>query len=84
MQKGLRMPRLLILFFASVFVFSLFFAPIISLSSYESLNSVLVIVGPKSISSLDYEEGVERYKNLSRFFPIIVKKDLFIPKWWIF
>ncbi|EKJ87454.1 putative peptidyl-prolyl cis-trans isomerase [Leptospira meyeri] len=74
MQKRLRMPRLLILFFASVFVFSLFFAPIISLSSYESLNSVLVIVGPKSISSLDYEEGVERYKNLSRFFPNYRKK----------
>lgn len=74
MQKGSRLSQIFVLFFAPVIVFSLLFAPLISLSSYESLNAVMAIVGPKSISSLDYEEGIERYKNLSRFFPNYRKK----------
>ncbi|MGE8720545.1 putative peptidyl-prolyl cis-trans isomerase [Leptospira terpstrae] len=74
MQKGSRMSRFFVIFFAPAFVLSLFFAPNQSLNSYESLNSVLAIVGPKSISTLDYEEGIERYKNLSRFFPNYRKK----------
>ncbi|XDD54399.1 putative peptidyl-prolyl cis-trans isomerase [Leptospira sp. WS4.C2] len=74
MQKGSRMYRVFVLFFAPVLLLSLLFAPNQSLNSYESLNSVLAIVGPKSISTLDYEEGIERYKNLSRFFPNYRKK----------
>ncbi|WP_039937051.1 putative peptidyl-prolyl cis-trans isomerase [Leptospira terpstrae] len=74
MQKGSRMSRVFVLFFAPVFALSLLFAPNQSLNSYESLNAVLAIVGPKSISTLDYEEGIERYKNLSRFFPNYRKK----------
>ncbi|TGK96305.1 putative peptidyl-prolyl cis-trans isomerase [Leptospira brenneri] len=74
MQKGSRMSRFLILFFASVLAVSFLFFPLVSLNSYESLNAVLAIVGPKSISTLDYEEGIERYKNLSRFFPSYRKK----------
>ncbi|EMY62826.1 peptidyl-prolyl cis-trans isomerase, TIGR04142 family [Leptospira terpstrae serovar Hualin str. LT 11-33 = ATCC 700639] len=68
------MSRVFVLFFAPVFALSLLFAPNQSLNSYESLNAVLAIVGPKSISTLDYEEGIERYKNLSRFFPNYRKK----------
>ncbi|MDF3820767.1 putative peptidyl-prolyl cis-trans isomerase [Leptospira sp. 96542] len=41
---------------------------------YESLNSVMAIVGPKAISSIDFERGVEKYKNLTRFFPSYKKK----------
>lgn len=34
----------------------------------------MAIVGSKSISSLDFEIGAEKYKNLSRFFPNYRKK----------
>ncbi|MCW7474099.1 putative peptidyl-prolyl cis-trans isomerase [Leptospira levettii] len=73
MQKRIRISRNFVLVFAAVVCFTLA-VPTKPLNSYESLNAVLAIVGPKSISTLDYEEGVERYKNLSRFFPNYRKK----------
>lgn len=50
------------------------FAPVSLIGAYESLNSVIAIVGPISISSLDYEKGAEKYKALSRFIPASRKK----------
>ncbi|TGL65309.1 putative peptidyl-prolyl cis-trans isomerase [Leptospira jelokensis] len=73
MQKRPRLKRHFVFIFAAVVCLFLT-VPTKPLGSYESLNAVLAIVGPKSISTLDYEEGVERYKNLSRFFPSYRKK----------
>lgn len=43
----------------------------------ESLNSIIAIVGGISISQVDYEKGVERYKVISRFAPPARKKQSF-------
>lgn len=53
------MQKLGIIFFLAGMISSLF--------AYESLNQVLAIVGTKSISQLEYEQGVERYKQISKY-----------------
>ncbi|WP_246051890.1 putative peptidyl-prolyl cis-trans isomerase [Leptospira idonii] len=54
----------------SVFLLLLSF----SVYPYESINQVIAIVGTRSISQIEYEDGVERYKSLSRFVPAYRKK----------
>ncbi|NCN10806.1 MAG: putative peptidyl-prolyl cis-trans isomerase [Leptospira sp.] len=41
----------------------------------ESLNQIIAIVGNFSISQIDYENGVERYKVISKFAPPSRKKQ---------
>ncbi len=60
------MRRLVIIFFCLGMISGLF--------AYESLNQVLAIVGTKSISQLEYEQGVERYKQISKYMPPNRKK----------
>lgn len=43
----------------------------------ESLNSIIAIVGGISISQIDYENGAERYKVISKFAPPSRKRQSF-------
>ncbi|WCL49652.1 putative peptidyl-prolyl cis-trans isomerase [Leptospira sp. GIMC2001] len=43
----------------------------------ESLNQIIAIVGSKSLSVMDYEAGVERYKVISKFAPPTRKNQSF-------
>ncbi|MDZ4728106.1 MAG: putative peptidyl-prolyl cis-trans isomerase [Leptospira sp.] len=44
------------------------------LSSYESLNQVVAIVGNIAVTQSDFEKGTEKYKALSRYIPSTRKK----------
>lgn len=49
----------------------------ISAGKRESLNRIVAIVGGISISQIDYERGVEKYKVISKFAPPSRKKQSF-------
>lgn len=57
-----------------ILTFVLLISPFGFALPFESLNAVIAIVGPVSISSLDFEKGAEKYKALSRFLPNSRKK----------
>ncbi|MCZ8155283.1 MAG: putative peptidyl-prolyl cis-trans isomerase [Leptospira sp.] len=55
----------------ALLLFGFSFSP---LSSYESLNQVIAIVGNQAITLTDFEKGAEKYKAFSRFVPAARKK----------
>lgn len=60
--------------FIGLCILAFLFGAQCNLYSYESLNQVLAIVGNKSISQLDYESGLEKYKLASRYIAQSKKK----------
>ncbi|MCC5813770.1 MAG: putative peptidyl-prolyl cis-trans isomerase [Leptospira sp.] len=65
------------LFLSAILIPIFFFPADTDAGKRESLNSIVAIVGGISISQIDYENGAERYKVISKFAPPSRKRQSF-------